>query len=119
MSQLQEFFKFLMTQCNSKDDLKKQLADWVYPYHGKVLQVFTEEGPSYMVVTKDKIEIFDGVYPSPDVIYKANSETLLGIFTGEVPFKDTMKQGSLVVIGNAHESDPLANLILQVMMGAM
>ncbi|MFW9833938.1 MAG: SCP2 sterol-binding domain-containing protein [Candidatus Thorarchaeota archaeon] len=119
MSQLQEFFKFLMTQCNSKDDLKKLLAEWVGPYHGKVLQVHTEEGPSYMVVTKDKIEIFDGVYPSPDVIYKSNAETLLGIFTGEVPFKDTMKQGSLVVIGNANESDPLANLILQVMMGAM
>lgn len=119
MSQLQEFFKFLQTQCNSKDDLKKQLADWVGPYHGKILQVHTEEGSQYMVVTKDRIDLFEGVYPSPDVIYKANAETLLGIFTGEVPFKDTMKDGSLEVIGNAHESDPLANLILAVMMGAM
>jgi hypothetical protein len=100
MSQLQEFFKFLMAQANSKDDLKKALADWVGPYHGK-------------------ITLHDGVYPSPDVIYKAKSEILLGIFTGEVPFKDTMKDGSLIVIGNANESDPLANLILQVMMGAM
>jgi putative sterol carrier protein len=119
MSQLQEFFKFLMTQCNSKPELQKQLADWVGPYHGKILQNHTEEGSSYMVVTKDKIEIFDGVYPSPDVIYKSDSKTLLGIFTGEVPFKDTMKDGRLQVIGNANESDPLANLILQVMMGAM
>ena len=119
MSQLQEFFKFLMTQCNAKDDLKKLLADWVGPYHGKILQVFTEEGPSYMVVAKDKIEIFDGVYPSPDVTYKSNAEILLGIFTGEVPFRDTMKDGSLEVIGNANESEPLANLILAVMMGAM
>jgi len=119
MSQLQEFFKFLKTQCNTKDELKKLLADWVGPYHGKILQVFTEEGPSYMVVTKDKIEIFDGSYPSPDVTYKSNAETLLGIFTGEVPFRDTMKDGSLEVIGNANESEPLANLILAVMMGAM
>jgi putative sterol carrier protein len=108
-----------MTQCNSKDDLKQQLAAWVGPYHGKILQVHTEEGDSYMVVTKDKIELFEGIYPSPDVIYKSNAETLLGIFTGEVPFKDAMKKGDLVVIGNANESDPLANLILQVMMGAM
>ncbi len=119
MSQLQEFFKFLMTQCNTKDDLKKQLAIWVGPYHGKILQVHTEEGDQYMVVTHDKIELFEGVYPSPDVIYKSSAEILLGIFTGEVPFKDTMKDGSLQVIGNANESDPLANLILQVMMGAM
>jgi hypothetical protein len=119
MSQLQEFFKFLMTQANSKDDLKKALADWVGPYHGKILQVHTEEGDQYMVVRKDKITLHDGVYPSPDVIYKAKSEILLGIFTGEVPFKDTMKDGSLTVIGNANESDPLANLILLVMMGAM
>ena len=119
MSQLQEFFKFLMTQCNSKDDLKKQLADWVGPYHGKILQVHTEEGDQYMVVTPDKIELYEGTYMSPDVIYKSDAATLLGIFTGEVPFKDTMKSGSLVVIGNANESDPLASLILQVMMGAM
>lgn len=119
MSQLQEFFKFLMTQANSKDDLKKLLAAWVGPYHGKILQVFTEEGAQYMVVTKDKIELFEGSYPSPDVTYKAKSDVLLGIFTGEVPFKDTMKDGSLEVIGNAHESDPLANLILALMMGAM
>ncbi|MFW9868403.1 MAG: SCP2 sterol-binding domain-containing protein [Candidatus Thorarchaeota archaeon] len=119
MSQLQEFFKFLQAQCNSKDDLKKQLADWVGPYHGKILQVHTEEGSQYMVVTKDGIDLLEGVYPSPDVIYKSNAETLLGIFTGEVPFKDTMNDGSLQVIGNAHESDPLANLILAVMMGAM
>jgi putative sterol carrier protein len=63
--------------------------------------------------------LFDGIYPSPDVIYKANSEVLLGIFTGEVKFKDTMKDGRLEVIGNAHESDPLANLILAAMMGAI
>jgi len=30
-----------------------------------------------------------------------------------------MKDGSLVVIGNAHESDPLANLILVAMTGAL
>ncbi len=119
MSKLQEFFKFLQTQCNAKDDLKKQLASWVGPYHGKILQVHTEEGSQYMVVKKDRIELHEGTYPSPDVIYKSNSETLLGIFTGEVPFKDTMKDGSLEVIGNANESDPLANLILAVMMGAM
>jgi hypothetical protein len=119
MTQLQEFFKFLMTQCNTKEDLQKQLADWVGPYHGKILQVHTEEGDQYMVVHKDRIELFEGVYPSPDVIYKSNAETLLGIFTGEIPFKDTMKDGSLQVIGNANESDPLANLILAVMMGAM
>ena len=119
MSQLQEFFKFLMIQCNSKDDLKKQLAAWVGPYHGKILQVHTEEGDQYMVIKKDKIELFEGTYPSPDVIYKANAATLLGIFTGEIPFKDTMKDGSLQVIGNANESDPLANLILVVMTSAM
>jgi putative sterol carrier protein len=116
--QLQEFFKFLIAKVREKDDLKKMLADWVGPYDGKILQVHTEAGPQYMVVTKDDMTIHDGVYPSPDVIYEANSKILLGIFTGEVPFKQTMKDGSLKVIGNAHESDPLANLILQAMMGA-
>lgn len=119
MSQLQEFFKFFMAQVNSKDDLKAKLAEWIGPFDGKILQVHTEEGDQYLVITKSRMKLFDGVYPSPDVIYKAQSSTLLGIFTGEIPFKDTMKDGSLVVIGNANESDPLANLILVAMTGAL
>ncbi len=119
MSQLQEFFKFFMHQVNTKDDLKKNLADWVGRYHGKILQVHTEEGAQYLVITTEGMELHEGVYPSPDVIYKAKSDILLGIFTGEIPFKTTMKDGSLEVIGNAHESDPLANLILIAMTGAL
>ena len=120
MSQLQEFFKFLKSKVNEKDDLKKQLAEWVGPYDGKILQVHTpEDGDQYMVVTKDGMTLHDGTYPSPDVIYEAKADTLLGIFTGEIKFKDTMKDGSLKVIGNAHESDALANLILAAMMGAL
>ncbi|MFW9918210.1 MAG: SCP2 sterol-binding domain-containing protein [Candidatus Thorarchaeota archaeon] len=119
MSQLQEFFKFFMHQVNSKDDLKKHIAEWIGPYHGKILQVHTEEGDQYLVVKHSGMSLHDGVYPSPDVIYRARSEVLLGIFTGEIPFKDTMKDGSLSVIGNAHESDPLANLILVAMTGAL
>ena len=117
MTQLQEFFQFLASKVKEKDDLKKLLADWVSPYDGKILQVFTEEGSQYMVVTKDKITLHEGSYPSPDVTYKAKADTLLGIFTGQTPFKDTMKDGSLEVIGNANESDPLASLILAAMMG--
>jgi hypothetical protein len=116
--QLQEFFKFLSAKVREKDELKELLAEWVGPYDGKVLQVYTEAGAQYMVITKDDMTIHDGVYPSPDCIYEANAATLLGIFTGEVPFKQTMRDGSLKVIGNANESDPLANLILQAMMGA-
>lgn len=119
MSQLQEFFKFFMHQVNSKDDLKKSLADWIGPYNGKILQVHTEDGDQYLVVTRKGMTLHDGTYPSPDVIYKANSDVLLGIFTGDVPFKDTMKDGRLEVIGNAHESDALANLILVAMTGAL
>jgi putative sterol carrier protein len=119
VTQLQEFFQFLITQVKNKPDLKRQLVDWVGPFDGKILQVYTEEGDQYIVVTRDGMTLHDGTYPSPDVIYKATSQTLLGIFTGEVPFKDTMKDGSLTVIGNANESDPLANLILLALTGAL
>ncbi len=117
--QLQEFFKFLIAKTNEKEDLKKQLVDWVGPYDGKILQLHTpDSGDQYLIVTKEGMTLHEGVYPSPDVIYKATGEILLGIFTGEVKFKDTMKDGRLEVIGNAHESDALANLILAAMMGA-
>ncbi|MCK4483550.1 MAG: hypothetical protein KAU89_01910, partial [Candidatus Thorarchaeota archaeon] len=115
----QEFFKFLIAKTKEKEDLKKLLADWVGAYDGKILQIHTPDGgDQYIVVTKEGMTLHEGVYPSPDVIYKATGEILVGIFTGEVKFKDTMKDGRLEVIGNAHESDPLANLILAAMMGA-
>ncbi|MBD3406360.1 MAG: hypothetical protein GF411_09640 [Candidatus Lokiarchaeota archaeon] len=119
VSQLQEFFKFLQSKVNEKDDIKKFVIDWIGPYDGKILQVHTEDGDQYIVITRDGMTMHEGTYPSPDVIYKASAEVLLGIFTGDVKFKDTMKDGRLEVIGNAHESDPLANLILQALMGAM
>ncbi|MCK4566819.1 MAG: hypothetical protein KAU48_05865 [Candidatus Thorarchaeota archaeon] len=122
MSQLQQFFEFLMSKIKEKEDLQEKVIDWVGRYHGKILQVITpDDGAQYIIMHKKApwMSLHDGVYPSPDVTYKAKSEILLGIFTGEVKFKQTMKDGSLEVIGNAHESDPLANLILQAMMGAI
>ena len=122
MSQLQQFFEFLMSKVKEKEDLQETVKNWVGPYDGKILQVITpDHGAQYIIVYKKApwMALKDGIYPSPDVTYKANSETLLGIFTGEVKFKDTMKTGALEVIGNAHESDPLANLILLAMMGAI
>jgi len=122
MSQLQQFFEFLMSKIKEKEDLQEQVKAWVGPYDGKILQVITpNDGAQYIIIHKKApwMSLHEGVYPSPDVIYKAKSETLLGIFTGEVKFKDTMKDGSLDVIGNAHESEPLANLILVAMMGAI
>ncbi len=118
MSQLDEFFQFLKSKINEKEDLQEFVRNWVGPYHGKILQVMTDEGNKYVVITPYApfMEVHEGVYPSPDVIYKANVEVLMGIFTGETPFKKVMKSGALEVIGNAHESDPLANLILQAMM---
>ncbi|MBD3159288.1 MAG: hypothetical protein GF309_10910 [Candidatus Lokiarchaeota archaeon] len=117
---LQEFFNFFLHQVNEKDSLKERVKEWVGPYDGKILQVYTPEaGPQYIVVTKKGMELREGEYPSPDVIYKADAEILLGIFTGDIDFRQAMKDRRLEVIGNAHESDPLANLILEAMTSAM
>jgi hypothetical protein len=121
-SQLQQFFEFLISKVKDKEELQGHVMKWIGPYDGKILQVITpDHGAQYIVVQKGApwMALHEGMYPSPDVIYKANSETLLGIFTGEVNFKDTMKDGRLIVIGNANESDPLANLILVAMTGGI
>ncbi len=121
-SQLQQFFEFLISKVKDKEELQGHVMKWIGPYDGKILQVITpDHGAQYIVVQRGApwMTLHEGMYPSPDVIYKANSETLLGIFTGDVNFKDTMKDGRLIVIGNANESDPLANLILVAMTGGI
>ncbi len=116
--QMKQMMQMVISKTKSSDDLKKSLAKWVGPYHGKVLQIQTGDNLDeffYIVVTKDKMWLKDGEYPSPDVTYRAKSQVLLDIFTGRAPFGKFMKSWELMVIGAGHESVPLAKLIFDVM----
>lgn len=116
VERMRQFMRHICSAVNASDDHKKFVAEWIYPWPGKVLQVEAEGEKFYVVMTKEKMWMEEGDYPSPDVIYRVkDAQVILDIFTGRAPFRDAMKAWDLVVIGAGHESVPLAQLIFNVM----
>ncbi|MFX1510978.1 MAG: hypothetical protein ACFFCQ_00100 [Promethearchaeota archaeon] len=114
---VRKFMKMVMTQLKNDEGMQEFVKEWVYPYDGKIFQVEADGEYFYSVLTKDaKMTLHEGQYPSPDVIYRSTGEILLGIFTGKIRFWDPIKSWDLMVIGAAHESVPLSELILQALM---
>ncbi|MFX1475910.1 MAG: SCP2 sterol-binding domain-containing protein [Promethearchaeota archaeon] len=113
---LHQLIDGLVTRVNRTPELREFVRNWVGSYHGKILQLETEKGTHHLILTTDgTIRVNKGSYPSPDVIYKAPAQTLLDLFTGQANFRELIKRWELVIIGAAHESVPLAKLIIQAM----
>ena len=118
VQKVKQFMQMLQLKAKQDPSLQDFLKKWVGPYDGKILQVDTDGVHFYGVVSKDgTFTIHDGEYPSPDVIYRAPSEILLGIFTGKIQFMEPIRKWEMIVMGAAHESVPLSEFILQAMMG--
>ena len=116
VDRVRQFMRHICSAVNGNDAHKKFVANWIGPWPGKVLQVEVAGEKFYTVMTKEKMWMEEGDYPSPDVIYRVkDGQVLLDIFTGRTPFRNAMKNWDLWVIGAAHESVPLAQLIFNVM----
>ncbi len=115
-SQLKQIFESAIKKVNETTEHQEFVREWIGPYQGKVLQLETEEETFHIVLQREgTMEIRPGSYPSPEVIYKASSNTLLSLFTGQASFRDLMKKWELVIIGAGHESVPLGQLMLRIL----
>jgi hypothetical protein len=111
-----QMFEILIERVNKTADHRKFIREWVGPYQGKVLQLETDQGTFHILVHQQgTMDLKQGIYPSPDVIYKASTETLMSLFTGRASFRDLMKRWELIIIGAGHESVPLGQLMMQVL----
>jgi len=115
-NQLVQIFDGLIVQVNSNPEHREFIQEWVGPYQGKVLQLETDEGTFHVLLTRQgTMELRKGSYPSPEVIYKASTKTLISLFTGQALFRDLMKKWELIIIGAGHESVPLGELMMRVL----
>lgn len=114
--QIHQLFETLVKRVNEKPEHREFVREWVGPYQGKVLQLETDQGTFHVVLNKKgTLSLHKGKYPSPDVIYKATTETLMNLFTGQASFRTLIKRWDLVIIGAGHESVSLNKLIQQVL----
>ena len=115
-SQLEQLFQGLISKVNETKEHREFVRTWVGSYQGKVLQLETDSGTFHIIVyPQGTMELNEGSYPSPDVIYKASTDTLMRLFTGQATYRELMKTWELVIIGAGHESVPLGQLMLQVL----
>lgn len=115
-NQIIQMFEMLIERVNNNAEHREFIREWVGPYQGKVLQLETDEGSFHILLYhQGKMALQQGLYPSPDVIYKASTETLMNLFTGRASFRDLMKRWELVIIGAGHESVPLGQLLTRIL----
>lgn len=118
-SQMIQLFETLIKRVNETATHRRFVQDWVGNYQGKVLQLDTDEGNFHVVLKKDgSMQLRAGTYPSPDIVFKASSQTLLNLFTGRADFRDLLKRWELVIMGAGHEAVPLAKLVFDVLMSS-
>ncbi len=115
-NQMVQMFEMLIDRVNKTAEHREFIREWVGPYQGKVLQLETDQGSFHILLHhKGTMKLRQGTYPSPDVIYKASTETLMNLFSGQASFRDLMKRWELVIIGAGHESVPLGQLMIRVL----
>lgn len=115
MSELKSFLEELTRKINEKamGFVKEWIGD---KYYGKIieLEVGDLKGVQeayHIVFTKKGAKLKEGEYPSPDLIYRSDKETLVGVLNGTVKEKDVRKSWKLIVMGDAHEQDPFFQVV--------
>ncbi|MEM1658061.1 MAG: SCP2 sterol-binding domain-containing protein [Candidatus Jordarchaeales archaeon] len=115
MSDLKAFLEELTRKINEKalDLVREWIGD---KYYGKIIEfeVGDLKGVQkayHIVFTKKGARFKEGEYPSPDLIYRSDEETLKGILTGAIPEKEVRKTWKLIIMGDAHEMDPFAQIV--------
>jgi hypothetical protein len=115
-NQMVQLFEMLIERVNETESHRQFVRGWVGGYQGKVLQLETDDGSFHVILKKDgSMRLQAGSYPSPDIVFKATTQTLMNLFTGRADFRDLVKRWELVIIGAGHEAVPLAKLVFEVL----
>ena len=81
-------------------------------YPGKIFQFKVDGTEFHLVFFADgHVDLRDGEYPSADVHYISDPDTLLGILKGERQLRDVTADWSFIIEGAMHETAYLAKAI--------
>jgi putative sterol carrier protein len=86
---------------------KKQLDKverWVDGYFGKIVSFHTSNESWYLTFSMGGVTLGKGDYPSCEVSYRGNKETLLSVLEGKVRASQAFKLSELKVWGSMNEA---------------
>ncbi len=121
MSGLKTFLEELTKKINEK--ALNLVKEWIGDkYHGKIIEfevgdIKGMQKAYHIVFTKKGAKFKEGEYPSPDLIYRSDEETLKGVLAGKIPEKEVRKTWKLIIMGDAHEMDPFSHIVATALKG--
>jgi len=111
-----KFFEAVAMKANRSSEGTRIMRGWVGHYDGKVIQFETDTEKFHLVVANERMKVYDGEYPAPDLTYKGSSKLISDVFTGRKRIGDAMKSWELMLTGAGHEGFALGRLITTVLL---
>ncbi len=84
---------------------------WINGYFGKIINFKSEKESFHIVFKEEEIEVRDGYYPSVEVSYYGDEETLLKVLEKKLSASLGAKTGELSVFGNLNEAQMFESLL--------
>ena len=84
-------FEEIAKKASSSKEGRKIMKEWTGPYLGKIIQFETNAERFYLVVTDERMKVYDGEYPSPDLTFRGSSQVVSDVFTGKRSVGEAMK----------------------------
>lgn len=113
MGELEKKLQAIADRVNADKKAKDMLRKWVDTFNGKIIMFKIKGGKSYTIsFTSEEAWVQEGEYPSPDLIFEGDENTLLGILSKEkISFSKAMKTGELMAYGNLNEAYPFGGIV--------
>ncbi len=90
-----DFFKVLAEIANDSEEIQDEVEGW-----DRVLLFDVTNGPKVTLIVKDaKAEVKEGAEGTPDITLSMNSDTAIGVLSGETDATSAYMAGDLKVTG--------------------
>ena len=104
MSQLEALLGSKVAEINSRKDKMEKVGEWINGYRGKIVSLKTGDKAYHIVFTKELASLRAGDYPSADITYLGEEDTLCRIISGETSAKQEARAGRVTIWQNLHEA---------------
>ncbi|MHA1651110.1 MAG: hypothetical protein ACTSYB_13015 [Candidatus Helarchaeota archaeon] len=114
---MENMFKDVVEQMNSKERFKKRVRKWIGTYYGKIIGWNFGEKSFHLIFMKDgTTKLGYGEYPASETIILTDPETWFNfLLKGFEYTKKAMAEGKIWIRGNFHELIALNNVCIPIM----
>ena len=104
MSQLKDDLEQKAKQITEDPSRMESVRDWIDSFRGKIINFKTPEGSFHLAFTCQNVEFREGSYPSCEVHYQGDENSIMRIINRESTAATSVKTGALKIWGSLNEA---------------